>query len=481
MNTYLLLRNNKESGPLTLEEVVKIGIKPYDLVWVHGRSAAWRYPSEIEELKKYAPVIEEQPYERFYKKSDEEETVGENPQIVPAKKLVEPELIVNKQSSQKINQPTPREPERPMEEKKVAVISKKVFVSLPGKPAESKPIAKPALKNLEPIPDYTQSTYETDTDYEKHFPTSSTRAGLPINNPVTTATTYSVTEDNTPIELEERYSQPLDEIKEMYVKTLVDRKRRRARKNFLKDNSLIAAIVIGVLAIGMLFGYLFTKPKKQMLATLPEQTISNPVNNEADARFAAEQRNTINTRDNGLASGEISEANNDFNDELVQKNKLKKVSPPRQYENNSSEEQNAAGAVTTDPLSGERKRAIRDENGNVKEDAKSATNKTAIENIWQDVSIKANNYKTGPFGGIRDLNIIISNKSSYTLDKVEVVFKYIGMEKQVVKTQTMVFNNIAPGSQFSSDVPRSGRGVTVDYSIKKINVRDFSFVKSSSR
>src|SRR5436190_16429161 len=74
MPSYRLLRSNKESGPYTLNDLVTLGLKPYDLVWVDGRSAAWRYPSEVAELKEYAPVVEEQPYERFYKKPSEAET-----------------------------------------------------------------------------------------------------------------------------------------------------------------------------------------------------------------------------------------------------------------------------------------------------------------------------------------------------------------------------------------------------------------------
>jgi hypothetical protein len=50
---YILLRNNKKSGPYTLEELVATGLKPFDLIWVEGRSAGWCYPSEIESLKPY--------------------------------------------------------------------------------------------------------------------------------------------------------------------------------------------------------------------------------------------------------------------------------------------------------------------------------------------------------------------------------------------------------------------------------------------
>jgi hypothetical protein len=50
---YLLLRSNRQSGPYSLEELLQLNLKPFDLVWVEGRSAAWQYPSEIPSLKPY--------------------------------------------------------------------------------------------------------------------------------------------------------------------------------------------------------------------------------------------------------------------------------------------------------------------------------------------------------------------------------------------------------------------------------------------
>lgn len=60
---YLLLRNNRQTGPHTLEELLQQDLKPMDLVWVEGRSAGWSYPSEIEALKPFvkAPVPEQRP------------------------------------------------------------------------------------------------------------------------------------------------------------------------------------------------------------------------------------------------------------------------------------------------------------------------------------------------------------------------------------------------------------------------------------
>ena len=51
MKCYLMLRNNKESGPFSLEEIRGIGLKPNDLIWVEGRSTVWCYPYELQELQ----------------------------------------------------------------------------------------------------------------------------------------------------------------------------------------------------------------------------------------------------------------------------------------------------------------------------------------------------------------------------------------------------------------------------------------------
>ena len=51
---YLLLRNNKQTGPYNLEELLRLGLKPTDLIWVEGKSCGWSYPSELEELKLHA-------------------------------------------------------------------------------------------------------------------------------------------------------------------------------------------------------------------------------------------------------------------------------------------------------------------------------------------------------------------------------------------------------------------------------------------
>ena len=58
MKEYLLLRNNTESGPYSLDELKVMGLKAYDLIWIENRSFSWKYPAEINELALFAPPLE---------------------------------------------------------------------------------------------------------------------------------------------------------------------------------------------------------------------------------------------------------------------------------------------------------------------------------------------------------------------------------------------------------------------------------------
>jgi hypothetical protein len=47
---YLLLRNNRQSGPFTIDELWQQQLKPTDMIWVEGKSTAWAYLTEVELL-----------------------------------------------------------------------------------------------------------------------------------------------------------------------------------------------------------------------------------------------------------------------------------------------------------------------------------------------------------------------------------------------------------------------------------------------
>jgi hypothetical protein len=86
MNSYILLRNNKESGSLTFADLQKIGLRSTDLIWVECQSVSWRGAGEITELKALVgaePVQENLPA-----------TVVDSPEtVLPIKKVTEKKSV----------------------------------------------------------------------------------------------------------------------------------------------------------------------------------------------------------------------------------------------------------------------------------------------------------------------------------------------------------------------------------------------------
>jgi len=150
MNGYLLLRDNKQTGPYSKEEIIEKGFKPYDLIWVEGKSAGWRYPGELPEFTAYAPMVEEQPFDRFFKKpsssttstpnSTFNNTVSTPSATITERKVAEPVAeivteIIPVQEQAKI----------------IPIQPRKIFVTLPGAtviPAaiKSQPVATKPIK-----------------------------------------------------------------------------------------------------------------------------------------------------------------------------------------------------------------------------------------------------------------------------------------------------------------------------------------------
>lgn len=51
MNTYLLIRDNHETGPHSLDELKAMTLRNLDLIWLEGKSQHWDYATEFEELR----------------------------------------------------------------------------------------------------------------------------------------------------------------------------------------------------------------------------------------------------------------------------------------------------------------------------------------------------------------------------------------------------------------------------------------------
>lgn len=599
MNRYLLLRDNRQSGPYTVAELAEKGLKPYDLVWLDGKSAAWRYPSELEDLKAYAPVTEEQPFDRFYKRpaavqaiadqyaetphalaaakaraeyqrqedlrayAKEAEAIrlksGENlrysasPEQPPADHL----KFVPRAEAVKVNMNQELEPKDNFVPKVAAQQSgaaptlrgavqataakaemallvdappKKVYVNFPA--ARSKPsvglrdnlgtstatsvavgdnpgirgagsIAIPerdAERNARSVADLNRAAGE-----EWAF-AGGTEAGAMANE--TPGVFYATTPSSQPFT-----NQPL---REPLVSTH-DYVRLRARRSpsfylaaaaCLLLVGMVTYVIIGSISqrrsINELNNMMQQLESKSRARTAPEAQTASEVKTAAGIQTAATlltaprgskpptpagqnpsagnaNAQRLDAGKNGTDYSQVTAASNaaannsHAKESGVPEAKSENARPVlRRTSANGDEPASRGGQYTirNQELSGS---TDRDQRYNIRnqqipaEDGGRTGNRVNLnENLFKLVSVRSNDYKTGVLGGISNLQLELTNSSSRDLQKVAVIVKYFGPEKKIVRTQTVYFEDIPAGTTRKLDVPKTNRGVSVDYEIVDI-------------
>jgi len=417
MANYLLLRDNKETGPYSLDELLKLNLKAYDLVWVEGKSAAWRYPGEVAELKPYAPGVEEQPYDRFFRRNIIEE---EQPKTV-------------------------------QEEKPSVSAPNKVFVTLPEQRKEIKETIIPKKEVTEPvavIPPAQDNTYQR-------------------------IRTITVTEN--PVAAEVKYAQPLDEIKEMYVQTLQHRKQKIARKDGVMRNLKRASVVLYLVALGVLIG-LTLKPSLLKKTNSAKTSISgdktvDPLLVQPSQEIPSAQG--VSDADN-TSQQQAATISPEIKSPKVENHSAQKTARPNAEDlrpgNTTASQKGSSNqnnpSVEVNAVTGERNKTTRN-------DGNAAASSTK-ENISSLVSVKSNDYKRGAFGGIRDLQLTVSNNSNYILDNVVVELQYLKPSEQPLKTENISFNSVAPKGSMTIAIPPTKRGVKVAFRIVKIESKELN-------
>jgi hypothetical protein len=447
MASYLLLRDNKESGPFTMDDLLSFGLKPYDLVWIQGKSAAWRYPSEVDELKPFAPAVEEQPFDRFYKKNNEEKkeeltpVVNEYPRHTPVAKEDPP--VINEEYNRYI-------PAAKKEEEIKFVPKKSVFVTLPEhKQAEAK-------KNIQP----------------------------PIQEQEKAVTTPTISITENPAAAEIKYSQPLDEIKEMYVKTLLQRKDQKAKKGIVINLLKKVAVFGGLIVLGVLAGFIIksksgkgNKEVGQALQASPlvsnnqvNELVTGSVQENESVIDPSVQKNQKDEQEPSQKTGESTPTSNEPTTVRIRKEtmlivpKEREEFPSRQIEPQPSE---------IDPVTGERASKVRSNNSvrGVEEKAVMKPGKNSLHDL---VSVASNDYKRVAFGGIRNLYLTVTNNSKYELDNVIVELQYLKPSEEPLRTENIKFKSIAPNASSTIRVPDTNRGIKVSYKIITIDSKQNS-------
>lgn len=433
MSKYLLLRNNKQAGPYTLDEIRAMALKAYDLVWVEGKSAAWRYPGEIEELKSFAPPVEEQPFDRFFKKPVQEEQ----------------STTSNKQST--VN--TTKQPTVEVEKSRYAPVASEQTASAPNKgvyinlPAESK------------------STEEKDQyDYrEKAIPRE------PVINKETVQKSFSQSIPASGVEAigtEENFGTPTDQLKKLYAQKEARQKKAQGPnfKHLLKPVG-IGFGLIALLAAGIFIGL-----------SINNRGLNSTKNNSAkDQNGVLEQQSsyparTVTTKSSAPQTDPKTTENSistiDPGANIPDENALEEKRKLRAAKKRMADSINALKAAPVKPDS----TAFMAERDVVKKPAETNNQNESIKsNIEDYVSLSASKFNVGTFGGISDLQLTVSNTSPFALDLVVVEVQYIQSNKKIFKTENLYYHGVAAGAAIMQEAPKSPRGVKVKYRITIIS------------
>ncbi|HEY4291169.1 MAG TPA: hypothetical protein VGN00_28910 [Puia sp.] len=489
MMMYLLLRNNKQSGPYSLDDLKTMGLKAYDLVWVEGKSAAWRYPCEINELSAFAPAVEEQPFDRFFKKASPVKAASTSSVVSNDFRANDfstgdfpgNDFSSNDFSGNNFSGDSPKQVTEPKGEPSRVPGKRIIYVTMPA--ANSQMNSAPVVNNWSSRPE----------------PVVAAPAPIPA--------IYK--SGSTPIqfEFEDNSAQRQQE-----TAPVVEFTPRPARR---RSNPVLKPLIIGLalLAAGIFIGLSINKetlsfvPKTGSGSKSPDNgqvnhTIAQqlPVAAKNDPVPAAtkDPHDTVatiigqasksdpmvsqQTADRVAASGSgIDRGTNDRNADRGVNNRAGKT-PAQKAKSTNGNARPSVVAASTSPaqakdsalgaLSVVHQEAVRRTDGEEKPDAGADKAAAVKANIASQVSVGANGYTVGTFGGINDLQVTVSNRSVYPLDLVVVEVQYIQANRKIYKTENLYFRGIGAGSALMLEAPKSSRGIKVAYKITMINSKD---------
>jgi hypothetical protein len=261
------------------------------------------------------------------------------------------------------------------------------------------------------------------------------------------------------------------------LKTLVAGSGQYLQNNKNVTRALVAVVLIlGGVVIGLVINSGHKQPDTRALESLVKEirdkqnekagNTANPVSERVQNKESRKEAHHYIEHDNNANNDPepdeaVEPANNQASRHAVIKKQNSVVTPPQT--------QSKSIAV---PASNTNNQQV-DATPAVLEPKEKPIDKEVIEkarkNIYDQVHAEASAFKVGILGGISDLDMTVQNTSPYTLDQVAVEIKYFGPEKKLVKSQTLLFNNVPAGKRRTLEVPSTRRGITIDYSIISIN------------
>lgn len=484
IRAYRLLRNNKEQGPFTAEELIKKNLKPFDLIWIDGRSAAWSYPGELAEFKMYVPFADE---ENINLRINKEASSSISASVQAA-------IVINNNIAEAAIKQKPRY--------KVSAAWSKIQ-TIPAPAFSNALVAEPKKAVLKKITEATQpanlqsrslSWEEAWLDWEKEKVSDIPNAEKTNRKPASVLQTKAVNKNYAVPVLETKFEEPLDAIKDRYIENiLLQKQRSKKRFSFGKASEFVVPCVALIIIFSIGYWLLHnTNATASALRSSPVKSVPTAAVNSKNEPAANMNDNTItNTasiiadseKQNIIATNEpvITEqaAERKTNDAHIVKPTVKQVvnikesnhfiatqirlpdlksnaqktvdniSKTDDQNNITSATANAVNASGSKPVRGNTK--INDESANQssqKNDipaAKSFHSKSSIDYVHVPEYIEMNNGSA---------NLKIENISDVNLDLIVVDVQYYDASGGFRKGETLYLHNLKAGKNVIVKTPK---------------------------
>ncbi len=95
-------------------------------------------------------------------------------------------------------------------------------------------------------------------------------------------------------------------------------------------------------------------------------------------------------------------------------------------------------------------------------------------NITSLVQVTTNEYSVNTFGGISNLNVMVTNNTDYTINQITVAIDYIKENGGIYTTEYLIFNNIPANQNKSLSAPDSNRGLSVNLTKQTITASELN-------
>lgn len=485
---YLLLRSNKQTGPYSLEELLQLNLKPFDLVWVQGRSAAWQYPFEIPSLKPFVPETPQtnMPFQPIATSVMEEKPPREVTQVFKSESLSQP--------------PAAKKAEAP----------KRVFVSVPDTH----------------ISENRQRDYAEQSPYAPKPPSS----GGTEEKIKTDATSYSQSatsyhkEKPDEEKIHTNYSRSLNEVEEDYSTWTYQQKTKRKASVNPKD-LVLAALILTVIGGGY---YVMSKPSvansvlpanKAVTETPQQPTESQPQtigsNETASAGqamvtagdvtivtepkvkttktknpLAVPQSQTNSSVPSAQSSMPVEKTNPNIqgDNEVItkepsisqqpqakapaeKKTKFREIIKGIFSKKDKKEEPKKNETVSDEPKPSNNRQATRRDEDNKASDDNSVSSETNTANLMQQIDISSNASDNWMMG-VKNLKVTLRNRSNTPIQKASVAVNYYDENNRLLEKKLIYFSNVAPKAKTTVGAPDHKFADHVDFSLTSVSANE---------